>query len=88
MFLLSAQNNFYIEFIFRRACAKKINSEFHDFSWFPDHQNLDVCFFGKIFVELFWKSFSGRYSSLEPFVFLIFNSLPYVLKESRELRFD
>ena len=42
-------------------------------------------FFGKIFAELVWKSFSGRNSSLEPPVFWFSNSLPYGLEESREL---
>ena len=38
-------------------------------------------FFGKKFLELVWKSFSGRNSSLEHPVFLFCNSLPYGLKE-------
>ena len=62
------QFSYYIEFICRRACAKKFKSEFHIFGWFPGLQILDV-FFEKIFVELFWKSFLGRKSSLEPPVF-------------------
>ena len=42
-------------------------------------------FFGKFTLELVWKSFSGKSSSLEPPVFfLIFDSLSYGLEESRE----
>ena len=41
MFLLSVQNN-YIEFICRRACAKKIKSQFHVSGWFQGFQNL-IC---------------------------------------------
>ena len=55
-----------------------------------DFQVSKICggFFGKIFVEQFWKSFTGRNSSLEPrsFFFKTSNSLPYNLEESRELR--
>ena len=56
-----------IEFIYRRGCEKRIKSEFCG-SFFPGIQNLDV-FFGEIFVELGWKSFSVRNNSLEPHVF-------------------
>ena len=43
-------------------------------------------FFWEFSVKLFWKSTSGRNGSLEHPVFLFFNSLPYGLEESRELR--
>ena len=68
MFPLSAPNNFYIEFIYRRACGKKCKSEFYVFDWFPGLQNLDV-FVGKFTVEQVLKSFSGRNNSLKPPVF-------------------
>ena len=74
MFLLSAQNNIYVEFICRRACEKK--SEFHVVSWFPGLQNLSV------FLE---NSFSGRTNSLKPPVSRFCDSLPFGLEESREL---
>ena len=77
---------YHIEFISRRTCAKKFNSEFYVFGWFPSLQNLDI-FFWKFFMELFWKSFSGRNSSLEfPGFFLFSSSFPYDLLALRVLR--
>ena len=48
MLLLSAQNN-YIEFMCRRACARKIKSQFHVSGWFQGFQNL-------IFLLLFFEN--------------------------------
>ena len=42
-------------------------------------------FFWKFTVELVWKSFSGKNTSLKVSIFLFFNSLLYGLEESREL---
>ena len=82
MFLLSAQNNFYIilSSYVEGHVKKKFKSAFHVVGWFPGLQNVDV------FLEnLLWKSFSSRNNSLEPPVFGITNSLQYGLEESREL---
>ena len=76
---------YYIEFICRRACKKKIKSEFHVFSWFPGVQNLDA-FLGKFTVEQVYKLFASRNNSLEPLAVGLSNSHPYVMEESRELR--
>ena len=70
MFLLSVQNNFYI--ILSSYAKGYEKSESHVFSWFPCLQSLDN--FGKLTVELVWKSFSGRKNSLEPPVFWFSNS--------------
>ena len=48
----------YIEFICRRACAKKIKSEFHVSSWLPGLQNLNV------FLEnLLWSYFGNHFQA-------------------------
>ena len=68
MFLLGAQNNFYIiEFICRRACEKKSSLNFMSSVGF--WASKIWMFFGKNFVELVWKLFSGRNNSLEPLFF-------------------
>ena len=64
---------------------KKIKPEFHVFGWFPGLKNMDV-FLGKFTAELVLKSFLGRYNSLEVPLFEFFNSLPFGLEKSRELR--
>ena len=65
MFLVRAQNKFYIEFKCRGACGKKCKSEFHVFGWFPGLQNL---FF---FLENLLWSKSWNHSSLLFLNFLI-----------------
>ena len=74
MYLFSAQNNFKIKFICRRACAKKFKSQFYVSNWFPDLRIW--MFFGKFTVKLVLKSFSRRNNSLGPPVFLFSKSLP------------
>ena len=84
LFFSCAQNNFYIEFIWRRACKIKSKSEFHVFSRFPGLQNLDV-FLENLLQSKFWN----HLISLEAPVFLFSNSLPYVFRmESRECWLD
>ena len=74
MFLLSAQNNFYITLSsYVEGHVKKESSL------------KSGCFLGDFFVELIWQSFSGRYNFLEPPVFCFSNSPPYGLEEPREL---
>ena len=63
----------------------KFKSEFYVFGWFPGLQNLDV-FFGKFTVEQVLKSFSGRNNSQKSPIFEFFDSLPYDLEKSKELR--
>ena len=60
MFLLSAQNNFYItlsEFICRRACDKKIQV-WTLYIWLVSRDPKFWCFFGKFTVGQVLKSFS------------------------------
>ena len=86
MFLLSVQNNFYIIWDAYVEGHVKKNSSLNLMSWVGFQASKIWMFFGKIFLELFWKSFSGRNNSLEPPNFWFHNSLPYSLEESRELR--
>ena len=63
MFLVSAQNNFYI--ILSSYVKGYLKSEFHVFSWFPCLQNLAI----------FWKTYcraSLETLSLENFFFFFF----------------
>ena len=79
MFLLSAQNNFYITLSsYAEENVKKIMSEVHVFSLFPGLQNLDV-FFGKFTAEQVLKTFSGRNNSLKPPFFGFCDSLSFGL---------
>ena len=59
MFLLSVQNN-YIEFICRRACAKKIKSQFHVSGWFQGFQNLIFLFFDNLLQSKFSNYFQAE----------------------------
>ena len=80
MFLLSAQNNFCIILSsFVEGYVKK-NSSLNFMSLVGFQASKSGSFFGKCYVELVWKSFSGRNR------FLFSNSLLYDLEESRELR--
>ena len=83
MFLLSAQNNFYIVLgLYVEGHVKKIQVESYVFSWFP---GLHIwTFFEKFTVEQVLKPFSGRKTSLKPPVFYC-NSLQYDLEELRAL---
>ena len=85
MFLLSAQNNFYIEFICRRACEKNSGLNLISLVGFQAFK-IWMFSFGKFTVEQVLESFSGRNNSLKPLVFGGSNSLPFVVEESRELR--
>ena len=79
MFLLSAQNNFYITLSsYAEENVKKIMSEVHVFSLFPGLQNLDG-FFGKFTEEQVLKTFSGRNNSLKPPFFGFCDSLSFGL---------
>ena len=86
MFLLSAQNNFYIILSsYVEEHVKKKNQVWISCLRLVSRPPKSGCFFGKIFVKLVWQSFLGRNNFLEPPVFLFSNSLPYGLEESREL---
>ena len=80
MFLLSAQNNSYIEFMCRRASGKKISLNFMSLVGF---QASKIWMFS---AEQALKSFSGRNKYLEAPVFGFCDSLRFGLEESRELR--
>ena len=79
MFLLSAQNNFYIILSSYVDGAKKIKSEIHVFNW------KSGCFFRKFTVELVSKSFSDGNDSLDSPVLEFSNTLLYGLEKLREL---
>ena len=85
MFLVSAQNNFYIilRLICRRACEKKSSLNFISLVSFQASKIW--MFFGKFTAKQVSKSFSGRNNSLKAPVFGFSNSLPYSLEESRKL---
>ena len=85
MSLLNAQNNFYIEFICRRACDEKIQV-LTLCLWLVSRPLKSGCFFGKFTVEQVLKSFSGRNSFLKSSVFGFYNTLSYDLEKSKELR--
>ena len=65
MFLLGAQNNFYIRSSLYVEGHVQKNSSL-SFMSSVDFQasKIWIFFFGNFFVELFWKWFSGRNSSL------------------------
>ena len=90
MFLLSAQNNFYIILSSYVEGLVQKNSSLNFMSSVGFQVSKIWMFFWKLFVELFWKSFSGRNSSPEPIYgapcFWFSSSLPYGLEEPRELR--
>ena len=91
MFLLSAQNNFYVimsSYVERHA-KKKFKFKFHVFGWFPGLQTLHV-FFGKFRAEQVSKSFLGRIIpwNLLFFDFLIVFHLVMKSRKSRELWLD
>ena len=79
MFLLSAQNNFYIILSLYVEGAKKIKSEIHVFNW------KSGCFSGKFTAELVSKSFSDGNDSLDPPVLEFSNTLLYGLEKLRQL---
>ena len=79
MFLLSAQNNFYIILSLYVEGAKKIKSEIHVFNW------KSGCFSGKFTAELVAKSFSDGNDSLDPPVLEFSNTLLYGLEKLRQL---
>ena len=85
MFLLSAQNNFYIILSSYVEGHEQINSSQNFMSLVGFQASNIWMFFFKFAAELVWKSFSGRNNFLEPPVFLFPNSLPYGLEELREL---
>ena len=88
VFLLSAQDNFYIILssygMWKKGHVKK-NQVWIWCLWLVSRSPKSGCFFGKIFVELVYKPFSGKNNSLEPPVFWFSNTLPCGLEESREL---
>ena len=86
MFLLSAQNNFYVILSSYVEGQVKENQLWVSCLWLVSSSPKSRWFFREFFVELVRKSFSGRNNSREPPVFRFSDSLPYVLEESRELR--
>ena len=86
MFLLSAQNNFYV--IMRsdvEGCVKKNPSL--NFLSLVGFQASKICmFFRKFTAEQVLKSFLRINNSLKPPLFGFCDSLPIILEESRELR--
>ena len=86
MFLLSAQNNFYIVLSSYVQGHVKKYSGLNFMSSVDFHASKIWMSFWKIGFEQVSKSFSGRNNSLEPSVFRLSNSLPYGVDESRELR--
>ena len=85
---LSAQNNSYIILSSYVEGHVQKNSTLNFMSLVGfQASKIWTFFFGKFFMELFWKSFSGRNSSLEfPGVFLFSSSFPYDLLALRVLR--
>ena len=70
---------YYIEFICRRVCEKKLKSEFHVFDWFHDLQILEV------FLEIYCGAsletiFRQKYFPKNPCFFII-TSLLYGLEK-------
>ena len=86
MFLLSAQNNFYVILSSYVKGHVKENQLWISCLWLVSSSPKSRWFFREFFVDLVRKSFSGRNNSREPPVFWFSDSLPYVLEESRELR--
>ena len=84
MFLLSVQDNFYIEFICRKACEKKWSLNFMLLFGFQASKSWFFLFL-KIYCRASLANFPGRNNSLESHVFGFSNSIPYGLEESREL---
>ena len=59
----------------------KFKSEFYVFGWFPGLQNLDV-----FLKNLLQSKFSGKNNSLQSPDLGFYDSLPYDLEKSKELR--
>ena len=82
-FLLNAQNNFYFEFIWRRACDKK-NQVWNLCLWLVSKPQKSGCFFffggGEIYCGASFEII------LKSPVFGFCDSLPYGLEKSKELR--
>ena len=83
MFLLSAQNNFYVimSWYVEGTCEKNSSLNFMSLVGF---QASKICmFFGKFTAEQVLKS---RNNSLKPSFFGFCDNIPFSLEESRELR--
>ena len=83
---VKCQNNFYIILSSYVEGHVQKNSSQISCLWLVSRPPKSGCFLVIYFVELFWKSFSCRNSSLEPPVYWLSNSFPYDMEESRELR--
>ena len=85
MFLLSAQNKFYIMSSYAENHVKK-NSSLNYVSSVGFQASKICMFFGKFTAEQVLKSFLGTNNSLKAPAFGFCDSLPFGLEESRELR--
>ena len=85
MFLLSAQNNFYVILSSYVEGYVKKNSSLSFMSFLVSEPPKSGSFFGKFTLKLVSKSFSGKNNSLEAPAFRFLNSVPYGLEESRRL---